>query len=119
MAQTYPARPITIIAPFAAGGPLDTIVRIMVEPMRPTLGQPVLVENNGGAGGVTGIDRVARAAPDGYTISIGTWGTHVVNAFVYSTPYDLLNGFRADRAVPSMPHWSSRARTFRRRTSRS
>ena len=84
---------------------MDTNVRIMIESMRATLGQPILVENNGGAGGVTGINRVARAAPDGYTISVGTWGTHVVNAFVYSPPYDLAMDFEAVALLPSVPHW--------------
>ena len=69
------------------------------------LGQPILVENVGGAGGTTGITRVARAAPDGYTISVGTWGTHVVNAFVYSPPYDLGKDFEPVALLPSVPHW--------------
>ena len=89
-AQTFPSKPITVVIPLAAGGAVDTMVRTMLESMRATLGQPILVENVGGAGGTTGVNRVARAAPDGYTISVGTWGTHVVNAFVYTTPYDLL-----------------------------
>ncbi len=72
---------------------------------RATLGQPILVENVGGAGGTTGVNRVARAAPDGYTISVGTWGTHVVNAFVYTTPYDLANDFEPVALLPSVPHW--------------
>ncbi len=104
-AQTFPSKPITVVIPLAAGGAVDTNVRIMLESMRTTLGQPILVENNGGAGGVTGINRVARAAPDGYTISVGTWGTHVVNAFVYSTPYDLAQDFEPVALLPSVPHW--------------
>jgi tripartite-type tricarboxylate transporter receptor subunit TctC len=84
---------------------VDTNVRIMLESMRATLGQPILVENVGGAGGTTGINRVARAAPDGYTISVGTWGTHVVNAFVYSPPYDLATDFEPVALLPSVPHW--------------
>ena len=104
-AQTFPSKPITVVIPLAAGGAVDTNVRIMLESMRTTLGQPILVENNGGAGGVTGINRVARAAPDGYTISVGTWGTHVVNAFIYSTPYDLLQDFEPVALLPSVPHW--------------
>jgi tripartite-type tricarboxylate transporter receptor subunit TctC len=104
-AQTFPSKPITVVIPLAAGGAVDTNVRIMLESMRATLGQPILVENNGGAGGVTGINRVARAAPDGYTISVGTWGTHVVNAFVYSTPYDLAQDFEPVALLPSVPHW--------------
>ena len=104
-AQTFPSKPITVVIPLAAGGAVDTIVRTMLESMRTPLGQPILVENNGGAGGVTGINRVARAAPDGYTISVGTWGTHVVNAFVYSTPYDLAQDFEPVALLPSVPHW--------------
>ncbi|MCX7311631.1 MAG: tripartite tricarboxylate transporter substrate-binding protein [Hyphomicrobiales bacterium] len=104
-AETYPSKPITVVIPLAAGGAVDTNVRIMLDTMRTILGQPILVENNGGAGGVTGINRVARAAPDGYTISVGTWGTHVVNAFIYATPYDLLQDFEPVALLPSVPHW--------------
>src|SRR5215470_14709294 len=73
-AQAYPARPMTMIVPYAAGGPTDTIARIMAERMRTSLGQIVLVENVTGAAGTIGVGRVARAAPDGYTISIAHWG---------------------------------------------
>lgn len=104
-AQGYPNKPITIVIPLPAGGAVDTVVRTMIEAMRPVLGQTILVENIGGAGGVTGIARVARAAPDGYTISVGTWGTHVVNAFVYSPPYDLATDFEPVALLPSVPHW--------------
>jgi tripartite-type tricarboxylate transporter receptor subunit TctC len=104
-AQGYPSKPVTIVIPLAAGGAVDTMVRTMIDSMRATLGQPVLVENVGGAGGTTGIARVARSAPDGYTISVGTWGTHVVNAFVYSPPYDLAKDFVPVALLPSVPHW--------------
>ena len=104
-AQTFPSKPITVVIPLAAGGAVDTMVRTMLESMRTTLGQPILVENIGGAGGTTGVNRVARAAPDGYTISVGTWGTHVVNAFVYTTPYDLAKDFETVALLPSVPHW--------------
>ena len=104
-AQSYPSKPITIVIPLAAGGAVDTMVRTMMESLRASLGQPILVENIGGAGGTTGINRVARAAPDGYTISVGTWGTHVVNAFVYSPPYDLAKDFETVALLPSVPHW--------------
>jgi tripartite-type tricarboxylate transporter receptor subunit TctC len=104
-AQTYPSKPITIVIPLAAGGAVDTVVRTMIEPMRASLGQPILVENMGGAGGTTGVNRVVRSAPDGYTISVGTWGTHVVNAFVYSPPYDLAKDLEAVALLPSVPHW--------------
>jgi tripartite-type tricarboxylate transporter receptor subunit TctC len=92
-AQTYPTRPVTIIVPFAAGGPTDTIARIMAERLRQSLGQTVIVENVTGASGTIGAGRVARAAPDGYTISIGHWGTHVLNGALYSLQFDLLNDF--------------------------
>jgi tripartite-type tricarboxylate transporter receptor subunit TctC len=92
-AQPYPSRSITMIAPFPAGGPLDTIARIVAEPMRVALGQPLVIENVAGAGGNIGTGRVARAAPDGYTVGIGQWSTHVVNPVTYNLPYDVLNDF--------------------------
>jgi tripartite-type tricarboxylate transporter receptor subunit TctC len=104
-AQTFPSKPVTIVIPLAAGGAVDTLVRTLIEPMRAALGQPVLVENMGGAGGTTGINRVAKAAADGYTVSVGTWGTHVVNAFVYSPPYDLAKDFEPVALLPNVPHW--------------
>jgi tripartite-type tricarboxylate transporter receptor subunit TctC len=92
-AQSYPSRPITLIAPFPAGGPLDTIARIISEPMRIALGQPVVIENVAGAGGNIGTGRLARAAPDGYTVGIGQWSTHVVNPITYSLQYNVLTDF--------------------------
>ena len=88
-AQSFPSRPITIIAPFPAGGPADAIARIIVEPMREALGQPIVIENVPGAGGNLGIGRLARAEPDGYTVGIGQWSTHVVNPVTYSLPYNV------------------------------
>src|SRR5262249_29406909 len=78
-AQTYPAKPVTLVVPFPAGGPLDTRARVVAERMRVALGQPIIIENVGGAAGSIGVGRVARAAPDGYTLIIGIWSTHVVN----------------------------------------
>src|ERR1700704_2158089 len=78
MAQAYPSRSITMVVPFAAGGPVDTLARIVAERMRASLGQPVVIENVTGAGGSIGTGRVARAVPDGYTLVIGIWTTHVV-----------------------------------------
>jgi tripartite-type tricarboxylate transporter receptor subunit TctC len=92
-AQTYPSRPITLIVPFPPGGSTDVIARIMAERMRPTLGQPIVIENVGAAQGSIGVGRVARAAPDGYTIDIGQWDTHVVNGAIYPLPYDLVRDF--------------------------
>ena len=89
-AQTYPSRPITIIVPFAAGGPTDVIGRALAEKMRATLGQPVLIENVTGAGGSIGATRGAQAAPDGYTISMGNTGTHVAAGAIYPLKFDLL-----------------------------
>ena len=90
MAQPWPTRALTIVVPFSAGGPTDTIARLMSEPMRRFLGQTVLVDNVTGAGGSIGVGRVVRSAPDGYTLSIGHWGTHVVNGAYYKLSYDLL-----------------------------
>jgi tripartite-type tricarboxylate transporter receptor subunit TctC len=92
-AETYPSRPITMIAPFPAGGPSDALARVLSEPIRAALGQPIVIENVAGAGGNIGVGRLARSAPDGYTIGIGQWGTHVVNAVTYSLPYDVLHDF--------------------------
>jgi len=89
-AQTYPSRPITLVNPFAAGGPVDAVARIMSAPMSKALGQPVLVDYTVGAAGTIGVGRVARAAPDGYTLSIGHWATHVINAAIYPLQYDVL-----------------------------
>ena len=102
-AQTYPSRPITIVVPYSAGGPTDTIARIMAERMRGPLGQTIVVENVTGAGGTIGVGRVARSAPDGYTISIGHWGTHVVNGAIYALNYDVLNGFEPVAMIANNP----------------
>jgi tripartite-type tricarboxylate transporter receptor subunit TctC len=102
-AQTYPTRPITINVPFAAGGPTDTIARIMAARMRASLGQTIVIENVTGAAGSIGVGRVARAAPDGYTVGIGHWSTHVVNAAIYSLPYDVLNDFEPISLVATNP----------------
>jgi len=92
-AQPYPTRPITLIAPFPAGGPSDALARILSEPIRSSLGQPVVIENVAGAGGNIGIGRLVRSAPDGYTVGIVQWSTHVVNAVTYALPYDVLADF--------------------------
>jgi tripartite-type tricarboxylate transporter receptor subunit TctC len=102
-AQPYPSRSITMIAPFPAGGPLDTIARIVSEPMRAALGQPLVIENVAGAGGNIGTGRVARAAPDGYTLGIGQWSTHVVNPVTYNLPYDVLNDFEPIALLTNTP----------------
>jgi len=91
-AQTFPSRQITIVVPFPPGGSTDVTARIMAEKMRPILGQPIIIENVGGAGGSIGVGRVARAAPDGYTIDIGQWDTHV-GSIIYNLNYDLQTDF--------------------------
>jgi tripartite-type tricarboxylate transporter receptor subunit TctC len=92
-AQSYPARPITLIVPFAAGAAADVVGRILAERMRTSLGQPIIVENVGGAEGSLGVGRVARARPDGYTIDLGSTGNHVLNGALISLQYDVLRDF--------------------------
>jgi tripartite-type tricarboxylate transporter receptor subunit TctC len=103
-AQPYPSRPITMLVPLAAGGPLDTIARILAEPMRLSLGQPVIVENVTGAAGSIGTGRVARAVPDGYTFGMGFLGTLVLNGAVYSLPYDVVKDIDPIALLSSNPH---------------
>src|SRR6478736_3003929 len=91
-AQTYPSRQITLVVPFPPGGSTDVAARIMAEKMRPILGQAVIIENVGGAGGSIAVGRVARAQPDGYTIDIGQWDTHV-GSIIYNLNYDLQKDF--------------------------
>jgi tripartite-type tricarboxylate transporter receptor subunit TctC len=88
--QAYPSRPVTIIVPFPAGGPNDTLARILAERMRTSLGQTVIVENVTGAGASIGVGRAAQAAPDGYTLSIGNWTSHVGAGAMYPVAHDAL-----------------------------
>ncbi len=92
-AQTFPSRPVTLIVPFAAGGPTDTIARMIGDRMGRALGQSVVVENVAGAGGTIAAARVARAAPDGYTVALATWSTHVVSPAIYQLQYDVQKDF--------------------------
>src|SRR5438105_6033831 len=104
-AQPYPSRPITMIVPFGAGGPTDALARIVAERMRVPLGQTVLVENVTGASGTLGITRVARAAPDGYTIVLGNWPSFVVASAIYQNlPYDVTRDFEPIAQLPSNPY---------------
>jgi tripartite-type tricarboxylate transporter receptor subunit TctC len=102
-AENYPTRPITMIVPFAAGGPTDVLARLLAEHMGRTLGQNVIVEDVTGAAGSIGVGRVARAPADGYTLSIGHWSTHVVNGAIYKLPYDLLRDFAPIAELPANP----------------
>src|SRR5260221_9706166 len=103
-AQNYPSRPITMVVGFAAGGPTDTTARIIAERMRPSLGQNVIIENVTGANGTIGVGRVARAAPDGYVISMGDWGTYVANAAIYALAYDVVKDFEPISVIRSTPY---------------
>jgi len=103
-AQVYPSRPITMVVPLAPGGPLDTIARILAEPMRTFLGQPVIVENVTGAAGTIGTGRVARATPDGYTFGMGFLGTLVLNGAIYALPYDVVTDLEPIALISSNPH---------------
>src|ERR1700736_237490 len=94
-AQGYPSRPITMIVPFPAGGPTDTLGRIISEGMRPSLGQTIVIENVTGAGSTIGVGRAVQAAPDGYTLSLGNWTSHVGAGALYPIQYDLLKDFGA------------------------
>ena len=93
LAQDYPSHPITMVVPFPAGGPTDTLGRILSERMRVTLGQPIVIENVTGAGSTIGVAHAAQAAPDGYTLSLGNWTSFVGSGALYRTSYDLLKDF--------------------------
>ena len=101
-AQNFPSRPLTLVVPFPPGGSTDAAARIMAERMRAPLGQPVVIENVGGAGGSIGVGRVARAAPDGYTFDIGQWDTHV-GSIIYKLDYDLEKDFQPIALVSNNP----------------
>jgi tripartite-type tricarboxylate transporter receptor subunit TctC len=99
-AQSYPDRPIMVVVPFPAGGPSDVTARILADRMREVLGQPLVIENIAGAAGSIGTGRVARAGPDGYTLVLGYWGTHVANAAIYKLHYDLQTDFEPVAVLP-------------------
>jgi tripartite-type tricarboxylate transporter receptor subunit TctC len=102
-ALDYPSRPITLIVPFPPGGGADAIGRIVVEGMRGSLGQPIVIEIVAGANGSIGTGRAARAAPDGYTLLVGLWNTHVANGALYALPYDVLKDFEPISLLASNP----------------
>jgi tripartite-type tricarboxylate transporter receptor subunit TctC len=104
-AQVYPSRPITMVVSYPPGGPTDTLARIVAEPMRQALGQPIIIDNVGGAGGTIGVGRAARAAPDGYTISIGQWASHVSTVAVFPVQFDVLKDFEPVALLTDAPLW--------------
>jgi len=112
MAQAYPTRPITMIVPFFAGGPLDSVGRVLAERMGASLGQPIIIENVSGAEGSIGTGRAARARPDGYIISLGAMATHVLNGAFYSLQYDVLNDFAAVAPLVRFPFFLFARRTM-------
>jgi tripartite-type tricarboxylate transporter receptor subunit TctC len=101
--QTYPSHSVTIVVPFSAGGPTDTLARIMAERMTKALGHTVVIDNVTGAGGTIGVGRVARAAPDGYTLIIGHIGTHVINGAIYQLQYDVVKDFEPIAMIANNP----------------
>jgi tripartite-type tricarboxylate transporter receptor subunit TctC len=103
-AQAYPSRPITIVVPSGAGGPSDVVGRIIAENMRGFLGQPLIIDNVTGANGTLGTGRIARAKPDGYTLTFSvSSSTHVLNAAIYALPYDVINDFEPVALVADSP----------------
>ena len=104
-AETYPSRTITIVVPFPAGGATSLLAHILAEYMKEKLGQPVIVESIGGAGGSVGVARSARAAADGYTLSFGNWASHVGSGAVYPVDYDLLKDFAPIARLADTPLW--------------
>jgi tripartite-type tricarboxylate transporter receptor subunit TctC len=103
MAQGYPSRPIVVVVPFSAGGPTDALMRVLGERMRASLDQPLLVENVTGAAGTIGVAKVARATPNGYTLSVGHWSTHVINGAIYPLTFDLLKDLDPVARLTSYP----------------
>jgi len=112
LAQIYPSRPITIVVPYPPGGAADTITRILTERMRVSLRQTVIIENVSGANGSIGVGRVARAPPDGYTLVLGLWNTHVANGALYALPYDVINDFVPISPLTSQPYLIVAKRNF-------
>jgi tripartite-type tricarboxylate transporter receptor subunit TctC len=104
IARGYPTRPIMMIVTFPPGGGADGIARIVAERMRVALGQPVIIENVGGANGSIGVGRAARSAGDGYTLVIGLWNTHVANGALYTLSYDVIKDFEPISLFASNPH---------------
>src|SRR5215831_6158742 len=101
--QGYPSRPVIMVVPYAAGGPTDTISRIVAEGMRASLGQPVVIENVIGASGTIGAGRIAHASGDGYTVGMGNWSTHVLNSAIFPLGYDVLKDFEPISAIVREP----------------
>ena len=111
-AQSFPSRPVTVVVALPAGGAVDALMRVLAEHMKVTLGQTVLVENMGGAGGTLSITRIVRSAPDGYTLGMGTLGQYVISGAVYTLPYDMLADLAPVARLPSVPYWMTARKTL-------
>jgi len=111
-AQTYPSRVVTVVVPYPAGGPTDTLARILAERMQVALGQSVIIENIGGGGGSIGVGHVAHASPDGYTLSIGHTQTHVFNSAILKLDYDVVNDFAPISLIADTPIWIVSSKTL-------
>lgn len=103
-AQGYPNRPVTLVVPYGAGGPVDVLARALSEPMRASLGQPVIIENIVGANGTIGVGRAVHSAPDGYTVSIGNWPSHITNGAIYNLNYDIQKDLVPVARLPQNPY---------------
>jgi tripartite-type tricarboxylate transporter receptor subunit TctC len=111
-ADDYPNRPITIVVALPAGGAVDALGRIVADHMRTTLGQPIILENVGGAGGTLSIARIVRAPPDGYTLGLGTLGQYVISGAVYTLSFDMLKDLTPVALLPSVPYWMTARKTL-------
>src|ERR1041384_6233871 len=110
-AQDYPARPITMVVALPAGGGVDALARLLADHMRRPRGQPIIIENMGGAGGTLSIARVVRPPPDGYTIGMGTLSQYVVATAVYNLPFDILSDLAPVALLPNVPYWMTARKT--------
>jgi len=104
-AENFPSRPVTMMVGFPPGGPTDTLARIIADPMQGPLGQPVVVETLSGASGTMATGRVAHAKPDGYTIGIGQWSSHVASPAIYPLDYDVLRDMQPISLLAASPLW--------------
>ncbi len=111
-AQSFPSRPVTVVVALPAGGAVDALMRVLAEHMKVTLGQTLVVENMGGAGGTLAIGRIARSPPDGYTLGMGTLGQYVISGAVYTLPFDMLKDLTPVALLPSVPYWMTVRRSM-------
>lgn len=111
-AQTYPSKPVTFVVALPAGGAVDALMRVLADHMKGTLGQPVIIENVGGAGGTLSIARIVRSVPDGYTIGMGTLGQYVISGAVYTLPFDMRVDLTPVALLPNVPYWITARKTL-------